>query len=340
MKILILSSNFGSGHYSAAQAIKEECLNKGHRVYIYDVVEVLYPKEAKYIYEVFRKVICKNSQIYNLLNNIGRKQYQNPKKSKKLHKLIREINPDLIISTWSGCGRKLGRIEIPVHIYITDVTVHEGWLYPDASIYWVANNDVANALLKLNVAPEKIRIYGIPVKEEFRKLQDKLTMCQNKHLLIMGGGLGIIPWLDELLIGLKDIEGLKITVITGKNKELYKKVKRNFDNVEVLAYTNEMPKYIWEADYVISKPGGVSLFESIYATTPYIAMYPVYKQEIANAEYINKHQIGTVIYQNQDAVKAIIELLNDDKCSQLYQDKIVALKHQIILERHKNQEVI
>lgn len=338
MKILILSSNFGSGHYSAAKAIEEDCLNKGYKVYIRDIVEVLYPKEAKYIYGFFRKVICKNSQIYNLINNIGRNQYQNTNKSKRLHKLINEINPDLIISTWSGCGRKLGGVDIPVHIYITDVAVHEGWLYPYATTYWVANKDVANELLKMNVPLEKIRIYGIPIKEEFRKLQDKLVMHQNKRLLIMGGGLGIIPWLDEVLNGLKNLDGLKITVITGKNKVLYKRIKNNFKNIEVLAYTNEMPKYLWEADYVISKPGGVSLFESIYATTPYIAMYPVYKQELANAEYINKHQIGLVINKNQNAIEEITRLLDDDQKSQEYQRNIVYLKRQIMQVRDVCEE--
>ena len=36
----------------------------------------------------------------------------------------------------------------------------------------------------------------------------------------------------------------------------------------MIGYTNEVYRYMQEADVVISKPGGITLFETIHAGTP------------------------------------------------------------------------
>lgn len=339
MNIWILTSGFGSGHRSAAEALEEEFQSKGHRVVVSDIVQLLYPKTAKLIYTVFSRVICRHSRLYNTLNQFGRKSYHNPKTPVALKRELNRIRPDMIVTTWSGCGRKLGQLNIPVHVCITDVGVHTGWLYPHAESYWAATPEVAEQLITLGISPAKIRVRGIPVREKFHRLPEKTTMNKTKHLLIMGGGLGIIPWLDDLLQGIRDLPEVSITVVAGKNQQLYQKLTREYPHIRTVGFVNNIDHYLAEADFLISKPGGISLFESIYATTPYIAMCPAYAHELENAAFIEKKEIGMVVYRCENSCCQIKELLADEQRCRTYQENMVQLKRDIEQSRRNDEGV-
>lgn len=341
MKVWILTSGFGNGHYSAAKALEEEYQQKGHTVVVGDIVRLLHPKKAKMIYTVFSQCICKIGGIYNLANRVGRKTYHNPKTPKALRKELERIKPDLIITTWSGCGRKLGKLDIPVCVCVTDVGVHAGWVYPYAAAYFVATDDTKEKLAGFGVPAEQIHVRGIPVKSVFRGLPDKLAAEHRaeKRLLIMGGGLGIIPWLDGLLRAMEHVPDVKITVIAGKNQNLYRKLKQKYPFVEAVGFVNNVPEYLAQSDFLISKPGGVSLFESIYAATPCIAMCPIYEHELENAAFIETYEIGTVVWQQASAYEQITELLADKQRCRRYQMNVARKKREIELSRVENEGV-
>ena len=326
MKIWILTSGFGSGHRSAAEALAEAERSKGHTVVVSDIVELLYPRQAKLIYAFFRRVICKNSWVYNFLNQFGRKEYETATISPNLQKEMDRICPDQIITTWSGCGRKLGKVPVPVHVCITDLGVHTGWLYPYATSYWVATREVAEKLKGMNIADEKIQIRGIPVREKFRCLPQKSVLHKTKQLLIMGGGLGIIPWLDEFLQESKGMPDVRITVIAGKNHSLYKRLIRVYPWVHTVGFVQNIDQYLAQADLVLSKPGGISIFESIYAATPYIAMYPAYEHELENADFIERERIGLTIHAGESVYWKIKALLANEELCRTYKSNTVRLR--------------
>lgn len=328
MNVWILTSGFGSGHASVAKALEEDYRRQGHSVEVSDVVRLVYPKQADGIYEGFRRYICRSGKVYTWVNHFGRNAYLCGDTHPALQREMARIRPDLIVTTWSGCGRKLGKTAVPVHVWITDVGVHPGWLYPEAAAYFVATEEVRERLLRLGVAAEKIRVRGIPVKHAFRCLPDKEPAERpDKHLLVMGGGLGVIPWLEGLLQELAAAPHVKITVIAGKNQKLCEKLRRHYPSVETVGYVDDVPRYLAQADFLVSKPGGVSLFESIYATTPCIAMCPAYQHERENAAFIEKHDIGMVVPQAKTAGAQILRLLNDpDRCRR-YQENVVRMKH-------------
>ena len=75
MKILILTSHFGMGHYCAAEAIKEELLesNTDDIIEIVDIVKVLFPIMHKLVYRFFTLFICRFSCVYNFINSFAMK---------------------------------------------------------------------------------------------------------------------------------------------------------------------------------------------------------------------------------------------------------------------------
>lgn len=324
--ILLLTSRFGNGHYSVAEALMEEYSDKGHTVQILDVVEIAFPKLYKTIYAAFNHIICRNGAIYNFFNSFGRKERkQTP--NKRLIQAVMEFSPDQIVTTWSGCSGMLGDIFIPVTVYITDMGLHPGWVYSGAKKYLVASDDVAQKLSEYGICSTKIEVRGIPVRREFHYGMKFIT--PKRKLLIMGGGMGIIPWLNSVLDGLVILKEIEITVITGHNEKLYRRLVRKYPTIRVIGFTKELYRYLSEADMVLSKPGGVSIFESICVNTPFVAIYPEYKHEIENANYLLKNQIGFVIWKGEPANTRILSLMNDTEHLQICRRTMAKLQHNL-----------
>lgn len=71
----------------------------------------------------------------------------------------------------------------------------------------------------------------------------------------MGGGLGLISFMDKEIEKLLLNKDIHITLITGKNQKLFDKYHNRFDNLTVIKYTNEVYKYMERASLIISKAG-------------------------------------------------------------------------------------
>ena len=72
MNILILTGRFGMGHYSAANAIKEEIESCYYdmKIDIVDIVEYLVPETSQYVYGSFEVLVSKFGNIYNFFNKV------------------------------------------------------------------------------------------------------------------------------------------------------------------------------------------------------------------------------------------------------------------------------
>ncbi len=118
----------------------------------------------------------------------------------------------------------------------------------------------------------------------------------------MGGGLGLLPKSEQFYKELNSLEGVKTTVITGNNKKMYYKLYGRYENIEVVGYTNEVYKYMKDSDLIISKPGGITLFETIYSELPILAFNPFLQQEIDNASFILNNEIGRILGKNKNTM--------------------------------------
>ena len=265
----------------------------------------MHPHTYRLIYFGFKHIVCRFTPLYNFVNSIGRKAKGNTTPHKKVVKLVEDKQPDLILSTWSKAAKVAGNVDVDV--YVTDFGAHRGWVSANAAHYIVADTNVKEKLVSFGVPKNKILVQGIPLKKMFQNQKHHAYGSQN--ILIMGGGLGIAPWVDELLEELTKYKNFHITLITGKNKGLYKRISTHFPSVNVVGFTNEMNKYLKEASVVISKPGGVSLAESIAMGVPFIAVYPEFEHEKENARYIEEHHYGAVIYKGQSINQTIMRYL-------------------------------
>lgn len=335
MKILILNARFGMGHYSVSKALEQEIkeYDSNVEVKLIDIFDYCLPRNSKKIYDSYNYFINKGANIYNAYYH-----YTNNKKSniklpfqhffiKKTSRLINIEKPDLIISTFPICSlfvseyKEKSEDNIPLLTCITDISGHKDWYHKNTDFYFAASSSTKAEIIKRGVLPEQVFISGIPVKKQFKVKQDRQTKKRyNEHLvnksrniLLMGGGLGMLPEDLSFYNRLNMLENVKVTIITGKNKKIHRELYGKFDHIDVISYTEQVDQYMKEADLIISKPGGITLFESIASELPILVFQPFLAQETYNAEFIKRNKIGKVVETKlEDSLEEIFSLLSDD----------------------------
>ena len=325
MKILILTGKFGMGHYSVSEAIGQEISSRDSNieVSIVDILDYLMPTASKILYKSFNTLVTKWSNLYNFVN------INNEDNNIKtfnyffvigLDRLFLEFNPDIVISTlpissqYISKYKSLKKSNIPLFTFITDISSHSEWIHKNTDFYFVGDISIKKSLIDKGIDENKIIVSGIPVKQGFKDKIIKFDKNKSKEILIMGGGLGLISFNKNLFESLNNEKNIKTTVITGNNKKMFEQLKSKYKNIEDLGYTNKIDFYMKRADLIISKSGGITLFEAIYSETPIYVVNPFLLQEVKNAKFIEKRKIGQVVWNEEmDIAKDILSLINDDK---------------------------
>ena len=337
MNVIILTAKFGMGHVNVAKAIQDKILEKNNNVNVsivdfYEYFDLKQKKDKPY-YQDYLDSISKNPKLYNLSNDIDKHigfSYLRNKDKNNAYRLIKEYNPDLIISTFPWCTvtlslfKKECKVNIPLYTYVTDIEACQEWVgYKDYNdYYFVGSMETKNDLIKLKVEKEKIIICGIPVRKEFSYVNN---MDKEIDILIMGGSMGLLPIKDELIkkLSLK----YKITIITGSNKDLYNRLCNELNNVIVLGYVNDIYKYMFKSKMIITKPGGITLFECLNSKLPLYIINPLLSQEIQNAHYIENNNIGKVIWKmnKMNVVNDVNEFMDNVDVMQCNMEKIMKM---------------
>lgn len=325
MKVLILTGKFGMGHTSAAEALREE-IEEEPEVFVttVDILFYLLPTAAGLIYKVFNNMSGRFRRLYNLANRLDERHTIAPMRRwffRKFEGLLAEEEPDVVISTlpvaakYMGAYREKSEGEICFITCITDILPHNQWISDGTSAYMVGDEMTRRMLMEKGVPPEKIFVGGIPVKKAFREetTEPHVSRCGEKEVLVMGGGLGLIPGAEGIVGELRKIPGVHVTVIAGNNTELRGKLEARYSDIEVTGYTGRVAEYMRRADLLVSKAGGVTLFEAIYSGTPMLALHPFPEQEKTNAQMLEEEDIGVVMDRKRWRYgKQIREILTDE----------------------------
>lgn len=313
MNILILTGKFGMGHYSASDSLRQQIQSSYPNATIItkDIFEYSVPVCSNAIYNGFTLLVNKGRGVYNYFYKITENGRTNTRPIflsyflYKLHELIHVTQPDIIISTLPFCSQVVSRYKnkhcsaIPLITCITDISSHSEWINEYTNSYLVGSYSLKEELILKGVPEKKIFVNGIPVKAEF-KTNIPSKNSNEKKLLIMGGGLGLLPKDAYFYEALNRMPNLKTTVITGNNHQIFAMLHQKYENINVIGYTNEVYKYMLEADVVVSKPGGITLFESIFSETPLLVFTPLLQQEKNNTSFILNKHIGKEIGSTAD----------------------------------------
>ena len=342
-KILILYAAYGGGHYSAAKSIKKylddnyeveteiiDCIEYINKV-LNKVTTGAYKEMAKKAPNLWGKVYS-NSQK-GLLGHVSSRT--NKMMAIKLKNLIKERNPDLVVSTHPFSSQMVSYLRRKQKIFcklatvLTDFAPHEQWLigheYTDA--FFVSNENMKNEIVKYGVDSNKIFVTGIPLSERFFETFDKDKIYESFNLdktkpvvLFFGGGefgLGKDRTLEVLESIVNNLSTYQIVAISGKNKkmntsfhELIDKLDVN-DRVRILEYTNNVPELMSIASLVVTKPGGLTTSESLVSGLPILIINPIPGQEVENAEFLESHNVAVWLRNDENPNKVIHKLFKN-----------------------------
>lgn len=338
MNILILSASTGGGHMRASKAIQSYMMqqDKNIKVEIVDTLKYINPILNKTVTSGYVCLATKTPKLYGKLYYLSNKEHRvknfvsrvNSIFSNKLLPLIYEYKPDIIITTHPFSTEMVSKlkekniIDIPLLCVMTDYAPHKTWIGSDVDAYIVANDDMINEMVELGVDKKNIYSFGIPIDEVFFQEKDKKAVLEELGLnpelptiLMMAGSFGVtnVFKIYQNIINI-DID-IQIIVITGRNQKLYD----NFNEIvgsegkktKLIYFTDEVNKYMQASDIIITKPGGLTVTESIACNIPMAIFNAIPGQEEENAEFLVKHNMATRIGDKNSCAEVIVDLLSD-----------------------------
>jgi len=341
-RILVLTVLAGMGHIRAAEAICEgiRSVSQESVVWLKDPLEEE-PKKQRFINDFYVFMARHMPHLWGYFYNSRllsgayspMRWYITRRYASLIAKNIKEWNPDIIVSTHPflaaavGVLKKRKGLNIPLISVATDFHVHLFGINKQVDTFIVPCEEVAEYLNRQGVNSEKIVSCGIPISLKFsvplriEEAKEKLGFDRDKPLvLLLSGGFGIGPVLD-LLKAFRGIEGkFQLAIIIGRDEKLRKRAKEIAQTlncpIKVFSFVDNMEEFVSAADMVITKPGGMSVSETLAKRVPLCLMQAIKGQEEWNVRILVK--AGAAVYSKdvRDIPSVVIGLLNDEaKCS-------------------------
>jgi UDP-N-acetylglucosamine:LPS N-acetylglucosamine transferase len=345
-KILIISSDTGGGHRSAAQAISDglDKFWKGHSPVVKVIKAV---EESHHITDKLVNVynwVLQNKQhwmkyLYWAINKIRpeTREFVQKRCIGYVRDQFEKWCPHIVVSVHPLTQHVFARIlkelnladQVPLVTVVTDPCYGfwKGWACDDVSLYLVANDDARDQLVDYGISPAKIKVSGMPVNPKFHEVNevdaqnarriygldpDKFTVFVNAGW--MGGG-NIPQIFKELVRGELDVQAI---FLAGKNEELRLQAEQIASKakfpVKVIGYSDEIEKLMQSANVMISKLGGLTTFEALACRLPIIAdaTTPPMPQEAGTVRLLERRGAGLLLHRPVDIVPAIQNLLADN----------------------------
>lgn len=340
-KIMILYASVGGGHYKAASGINNY-INENYpncKTELVDALKYTNKLVDKLVVNSYVNMARYSPKVWGDIYKISEKQYSvanfsnavQKLLSKKLFKLFKDEQPDVVISTHPfitemvAALKKCGKTNTRLCVVMTDYASHKFWeiKHEYVDMYFVANSEMKFGLVANGISETKIHVTGIPVDPAFTREYNKeeiynsFNLSNNKKtVLIFGGGQfgmsNIKNFFSSLLQVNADIQIIAVAGKSEKNQKEFKKLAENSNkNVVILGYTNQVPELMQIADFVISKPGGLTTTEILVSQVPFIIINPVPGQEEENANFLTNNGAATRIWDTKRALPFIEQFISD-----------------------------
>ena len=165
-----------------------------------------------------------------------------------------------------------------------------------------------SSLIEKGIPENKVFATGIPLSNRFLMHYNKKEILQSLGLktgkttvlFFAGGkfGLGKSNTYKILRTLAEQFSDIQVIAISGKNEKMQREFNniveetKTHENIKVLEYTNMVPQLMTVSDLVITKPGGLTVTESLASGLPIIIINPIPGQEEENAEFLEKSGVG------------------------------------------------
>jgi 1,2-diacylglycerol 3-beta-galactosyltransferase len=328
-KILILFSDTGGGHRSAAQAVIEALEEKHPGEFALDMVDVFkayapYPlNRMPDLYPVMVKAPNLWRLGYRMLD--GRRRTSVVMDSiwpwirPAAKQLVREHPADLVLCVHplfnAPVLRALGKRHPPYITVVTDlITTPYYWFHRRVDICVVPTEEVRRNALKSGLSVNQVKLLGLPVGKKFIRPGDR-TGVRNRlgwpldrpMVLLVGGGEGMGPLFDTARTIAELNPECGLCVIAGKNEKLRQRLVSAEWKIPVFIYgfTTDMPDLMKAADILVTKAGPGTISEALVSGLPMILYSRIPGQEDGNVRYVVEEGAGRWAPGAEKTAKAV-----------------------------------
>ena len=266
----------------------------------------------------------------------------------------REQQPDLVISVvpfhdkalWESVQK--ANLDVPVVTILTDFAdCPPGyWIEPKTKNYLVCGTKkAAEQARDLGIDREHIiktsglvihpRFYQ-PISCDRRFERERLGLdpdCMTGLVLFGANGSKVMLNIAQRLECLP--QKLQLILICGRNEEVASSLRKHQSNQKrlVVTFTEDIPYYMYLADFFIGKPGNVSISEALVMNLPVIVErnFLTLPQERYAADWIQEQEVGIAIpsFRNiRQAVGTFVEPKNFTR----YRANTAAVNNQAVFE--------
>ena len=346
-KILIISSDTGGGHRSAAAAIVAgiESFVKGesYAIRVIRAVEESHHLAAKLV--AIYNWLLRNKQhwmkyYYWLINRFrpDTREFFYKRTVGYVSSQFQKWCPHVVVSVHPLTQHMFARVlkelgladRIPLVTVVTDpyYGFWKGWACDDVKLYLVASEDARRQLIDYGIPSERIKISGMPVHPKFsfpgddaaRVARTALGLDPETFTVFLNagweGGGNISHILRELVRGELDVQAIFLAGRNGALKSEAELVAADAKfPVKVIGYSDEVEQLMRAANVMVSKLGGLTTFEALACRVPIIAdaVTQPMPQEASTVNLIVKSGAAVMLNKASDIVPVVHRMIEDSK---------------------------
>lgn len=335
MKLLVMSVRAGYGHHSTGKAVIEQFEKHGYECEMLDIFDYInrhlgnsiqdgYLLSTKYLSETYGKVYGRMTKKDEPYDKISVTAFLSSLVSKKLEKYVGDFCPDIIIGTHSYAGvvmsilSKRGVISCPTIGIVTDFTVHPFWESTFLDYYVIPDMLLSYEMRKKGIPQEKLLPIGIPIRSRFASSLDKkearnrLKIGNKKTILVMMGSMGYGDMKKTLAEMDEYPSDFQILCVCGSNKKVKSEIDSEMWHKSIYTYgfVDNVDVMMDAADFIISKPGGLTTSETLAKGLPMITMNPLPGQEDRNLNFLVNNGAAIMVNDVYTVSEALHQLLS------------------------------
>ena len=334
IKIMILTSYYtGHGHASIANALSAtldeykieyvvvESLNLSWRI-----IRRLCKQYGKvtnkvpWFWGLYFKFIHNHHTLTNRILKIACKR--------KFLSVVKKHEPDVVVSVhpmFVGCILDIieeKELDIKFHTIIADlVSINRLWVDKRSDLIFCPTVESLAFAKNIVLREDKLKKSTIPTRREINEVASQLVLSEQSdeqadvNCIIMSGGEGSGD-MERIVEALLEHPKTNITVVTGRNKRLYKKLHIKYqmnERVTVCGFVKEIYDLIPKHDIAIVRASPNVLMECINLLMPIITTGYLPGQEKGNDKWIQAQGLGLICNKPSELVGLIDKYITNDR---------------------------
>lgn len=343
-----------SGHHQVAKALMDGIREIEPHIHceVIDILSYSYGKMEAVVSETYLKWIQAFPHFYGWIYRSS--VYENLSENKRfrlfeqlflhhMRKLLMEKQPDMVVCTHAlpsyllNCLKEKGEVSIPIINVYTDYFVHHIWGIRNIDYHFAPTRGTKEFLKQKGINENQIFLTGIPIHPKILKTHEIKTFESSSRLsvLITGGNLGVGP-IDDLVSKIEGNNWFHFYILCGTNQTLYEKIhqlrKSNITPLKYIQSREKMNDLYDKTSAIITKPGGVTVSESLFKGNPIFIYHALPGQEEINVEVLQRLGLVIPLKRWKENQKSLEEQL-----SAFFQDKIRVQEYQRKVQQYRQE---